>query len=430
MNKVNDFLYNNQCKILTIFLFLQPIIDMLTAVSLRIFNNSFIVGLGIRFIFMLYIIYYSVFLTNKKNKYINMYIIGIIIYILLFSINIAINKGVYALGYELKCTIKSFYFPVILVGFISLLKDNDNIDTKVFSKLFIIYCLGVLIPNILGIGFISYEVTKSGSIGFFYTANEIGAIISVLMVSYFLNMYNEKKYLYFALSLLITMYLLTSIGTKGPLILFILLMIYLVIKYLKALLINKKYKSFSFLSVGIIIFLSLFILILPKTNFYKNIVVHLEFLKVDSVDDIITNKKVFDHFIFSERLSFWNKTSKVYKKSTFLSKLLGIGYISNYSTDQVSMKMVEMDFVDIFYRHGIIGFIVYISSLILLLYKTIKKKYKEKIKNNLVEIYFISLLFSLLLAFLTGHVLISPSVSIYVALMISLFYNEVNRRCL
>lgn len=425
MKSINKILYDNSLKILTVFLFLQPIIDMLTAISLRVFDNSFIVGLGIRFIFMIYIVYYNLFLTNKKNKYINIYLLSIFIYIVLFSINIIIGKGFNAFSYEIKSTIKSFYFPIILIGLVNVFKDNKSIDTKLLSRVFIIYCLGVLIPNILGIGFISYEVTKSGSIGFFYTANEIGAIISILMVSYFINLYRDKRYLYLIISSLIVIYLSTSIGTKGPLILFIVLVIYLFIKYLKSLIKEKKYKLFSMMSISLIVLISLFIILLPRTNFYKNIVIHLEFLKVDSIDDIFTNEKVFDHFIFSERLSFWNKTNKIYMKSNISDKLLGIGYISDYATDNVSMKMVEMDFVDIFYRHGIIGFMVYMISLVWMLYKSFVKTISKKIVNKEIESYVISIIFSLVLALITGHVLVAPAVSIFVALIINLFYNQI-----
>lgn len=430
MKKINNFLYNNSYKILLFFLFLQPIIDMLTAISLRLFNNSFVIGLGIRFIFMIYMVYYSMFLTKEKNKYRKIYFLLILIYIVLFSINILYSKGINTLAYELKSTIKGFYFPIIVSCLISFFYDNKDINIMIFSKLFIIYFLGVLIPNLLKIGFISYEITKSGSIGFFYTANEIGAILSILMVSYIMLLYNEKEYIKLILSGLIILYLLTSIGTKGPLLLFVFLILYLIIKYLKSLLKSKKYKYFWLLSSCFILVISLFILLLPKTNFYKNIVVHLEFLNVDSIDDIITNKKVLDHFIFSERLSFWSKTNDIYKKSGIADKLVGIGYIDEYSTDQVSMKMIEMDFVDIFYRHGLVGFVIYMSILVLLIYRIFKKVSSSKLSNYKIEIYIISLIFSFALAFLTGHVITSPSVSIYVALIINLFYNETNRRCL
>ena len=122
-------------------------------------------------------------------------------------------------------------------------------------------------------------------------------------------------------------------------------------------------------------------LLILKYNFYKNIKTHLKFLKVDNIVDVFKDEKLIDHFIFSQRLSFWKKTNQIYKDSSLSEKILGIGYISNYSTDNVSMKMVEMDFVDIFYRHGIFGFILYFYSfvgiIIYIIKKIISKKQKE-----------------------------------------------------
>lgn len=429
MKKINNFLYDYSEKIILIFLFLQPIIDVLTAISLTLWNFSFTVGLSTRFIFMIYMLYYCFFLSKSRSKSKLIYLILLLLYILIDTTSIIYLKGFSALGYELKSTLKSFYFPIVLVGLLSFFQDEQRkIDLEKLSKLFIIYALFVIVPNLLGIGFESYAVTKSGSIGLFYTANEIGAILSILMVSYLGLLFNKEKYIQLVLSIFIILYMLTSIGTKGPLLLFILLIFYYLIKYLKSLLLTKKYKLFTSIIVVFILCISVFCLLIPKTSFYKNIKVHLEFLNVDSVTDIITSPKVLDHFIFSQRLSFWKKTNEIYMNSKLVEKILGIGYISNYSTDNVSMKMVEMDFVDIFYRHGILGFILYFYSFIIILVSIIKKMLVNKNKSILVEIGMISIIFSILLAFLTGHVLMSPSVSIFVALIISLLYNEVSRR--
>lgn len=45
-------------------------------------------------------------------------------------------------------------------------------------------------------------------------------------------------------------------------------------------------------------------------------------------------------------------------------------------------------------------------------------------RNKIVQAYMLSLVLSTILALLTGHVLTSPSVSIFVALIFNLFYNE------
>lgn len=429
MKKTNKYIDKNISKIFIIFLFMQPIIDILTAIMLHVFNIDFTIGVVVRILFLLFMIYY-LFIVNKNQnrKKTIIYIISIIIYISLFSLNIIYSKGFNALSFEFKSIIKSFYFPILLVIIYEMFKIKRNIIKPRFLKnLFILYSLLVFIPNILNIGFDSYAVTKSGSIGWFYTANEISAIISILMPIFIYIVLEKKNYYFLIVSGIILLYILTSMGTKGPLLSFSLILLYYLSKYIYLNIKRKKYKIVTYTSIILVGIISLGIILIPKTNFYKNIVVHLEFLEVKKASEIITNPKVIDHFIFSERLTFWNNTNKIYKNSNITSKLFGIGYIDNYSTDNVSMKMIEMDYVDIFYRHGIIGFIIYMSSFVYMIIKIVKKYIKNKHLNNrnkIVQAYMLCLVLSVILALLTGHVITSPSVSIFVALIFNLFYNE------
>lgn len=284
------------------------------------------------------------------------------------------------------------------------------------SNLFVIYLLFILVPNVLNLGFGSYEITKKGSIGWFYTANEVGAIISILMPFYLNEIINKKNKPIIFLSIIIIFYTLTTMGTKGPLLSFGIILIYYFIKYYKKIIKEKKYKALGIMATSFIIIIFALIMIIPKTTFYKNIIIHLDFLKVEKISDF-KNPKIIDHFIFSQRLTFLNNTVKIYNKSPISSKLLGIGYIDNYGTDQVSMKMIEMDYFDILFRQGIIGIVIIFGGIVM----TINKKKRTKKIN---DVYLLSLCLSIILALLTGHVITSPSVSIYVALIIDLIYNE------
>lgn len=423
MNKINNYITTHIEKIIIIFLFLQPVMDVLTAISMTKWNHSFLLGLGIRMLFLLLMGYYII-LSNKRSR---KYLIIIVFYLLLFMVNISCEKGINAFSYEFKSLMKTFYFPIVLLGFYEVFRKNSPYDSNILKKLFIIYLLFVIIPNLLHIGFQSYEITKSGSIGFFYTANEIGAILAILMPIFFYHLFQKENKIVNIFSILITFYLYLSIGTKAPLILFFVLLMYYFVSYFKTLIHYKKYKSVSILSMLLVVVLSSFVIFLPKTNFYKNIKVHLEFLEIEKPSDIWKDKKTLDHFIFSERLRFWSDTNQIYQKSSTVEKLIGIGYINNYSTDQVSMKMVEMDLVDLFYRHGLIGFILYMVPFIIILYQVITKYFserKELRKNKIIIAYLFSVMFALLLSLITGHVILSPSVSIYVALILILLYNE------
>ncbi len=427
MNKINTLIDKNMNKIVIIFLFLQPLIDVVTAVMLHTFKIDFTAGIFLRVLFLLFMIYYLFFVNQNRNRKKSiLYIITIIGYIALFSFHIIYIKKVGVLGNELKNVTKAFYFPILLVCMYEMFKSKKNIiKPRFLNNLFIIYGLLVLVPNLLGVGFNSYTVTKSGSIGWFYTANEISAILSILMPIFIYILLEKKNYFLIILSGIILLYILTSMGTKGPLLSFLIIVFYYLVKYIYYSFKRKKYKLITITGLVLIGLLSLFIVLIPKTNFYKNIVVHLEFLEVKKASDIIQNPKVLDHFIFSERLSFWAETHTIYHDRDMASKILGIGYLNFNSQD--SMKMVEMDYIDLFYRHGIVGFFIYMSGFFYMILKVVKKYFSNTTINNrnkIVQAYMLSMVLSIVLSLLTGHVILSPSVSIFVALILNLLYNE------
>ena len=164
---------------------------------------------------------------------------------------------------------------------------------------------------------------------------------------------------------------------------------------------------FIIIVIGII---SLIILI-PKTNFYKNIKVHLDFLKVEDVTDIIDNGNLIDHFIFSQRVTFLTDRKSIYDNATFQEKLFGIGYYYNGKKD----KQVEMDYFDIYLNHGIIGFIIFFSVYLYILVQT--TKIKRKLNFNLYMLN-VSMLLILFLSLFTGHIITAPAVSLIVVVII------------
>ena len=76
-----------------------------------------------------------------------------------------------------------------------------------------------------------------------------------------------------------------------------------------------------------------------------------------------------------------------------------------------------MDYFDIFYCSGILGFIIFFTPLVYVF----KVKYKKKTKNLIYINRFNSLFIILLTSFLTGHVLVEPNASFFVAVLILMF---------
>ena len=143
--------------------------------------------------------------------------------------------------------------------------------------------------------------------------------------------------------------------------------------------------------------------------FYKNIQIHLDFLGVSNIFDILKDEELIDHFIFSSRLTFLENTRNSYLDSSVSEKFFGIGFIERYGTDELSLKTIEMDIFDIFYRSGIVGFILYLIPVYFVLSKR-RKRIGLKTKLSISIFIFISIL--------AGHVLTSPAVSIYLVILI------------
>jgi hypothetical protein len=153
----------------------------------------------------------------------------------------------------------------------------------------------------------------------------------------------------------------------------------------------------------------LFILI-PNTNFYYNIKLHLNYLEINEVKDIFSYKFI-NRFIFSDRLTYLNDTYTFYKNSHLLEKFIGIGYINGYSTDLLNMKLIEMDLFDIFFRCGIFGFLIFLYPIILYF------KDSKKNNNKLYKICTLSIIISFIGATLSGHTLVAPSISFYLVII-------------
>lgn len=406
---------NNFEKIFLVFLYLQPILDITAGVLLH-FGYNITVSSIIRFLFIILCLIYLMFYI--KDKKINNYLLITLLYFIMFILTVIINKGLPALTYEVKNLLTTYYFVIVLITLIKLYK-NKKFNVKNLFIIYLVYLLFVFIPNILGIGFDSYWHSKEGSVGWFLSANVVGSILSILLP--ILLIYKKKINIkIILLTLIINLYVILSIGTKVPVLAFILIIGINLIYYLILQIKNKQYKKMAIIIFPIIIIISLSILILPKTSFYKNIVIHINYLEKKDNGKIST-KDFIDHFIFSQRLTFEENTKKAYNNASVLEKIFGIGYIENYATDKVSLKTIEIDYFDIFYRHGIIGFIIFFIPVIYVL-KDIINAFKNINYISLNKLLSISLIF--ILALFQGHIFVTPANSIYVALILALAHEN------
>ena len=404
---MNKFLEKNISKIVSFFILLQPILDLITGLCVNLFDFNITVGIIIRILFLALIMYVTTFVFKKK---LSLWVyISIIFYSILYLIGIIIYKdGSYFA--EIQGLVKAFYFPIILISLYEL-RDKIKINNLTLVVTLFTYLICIFIPTIFNFGFKTYEITKAGTLGFYNSANEISGIISLLTPFMFILLAGKNKYLMKTLMLIIFLVVILMMGTKTPLLSLCITLGSIFMYYFYHCIKKKTYKPIVYSLVLIIIgFISL-MLVLPKTNFYKNIEVHLDFLEVDNVFEVFTEYELIDHFIFSQRLTFLEDKNELYKDSSVYEKIFGIGY----TQDNKLHKAVEMDYFDIYYSHGFIGFILYFGIYVYVLFNVLKDKQKTEF-NRCMRL--VSLLLIIILSMFTGHIITGPAVSFIAAVII------------
>ena len=405
-------------KFIVIFLCLQPFLDITSGILLH-FGYSITISSIIRLAYMMLCILYLIFVV--KNNKINKYLFFIFIYFILYVITVLVTKSSIILVSEIKNFLTTFYFSINLLTFTEIYHKR-TFNTKILSMLYLIFLTLILIPNLLNLGFNSYSDSKTGSTGWFYSANTVGSILSILLPFTIINI--KKINLNIILLAIINLYTIFNIGTKTPVLSFFIVIFvnaiyfifYLVKKYNYKKLIIPLFSSFVIFVIGFSL------LVIPKTSFYKNLVIHINFLEKQNNGNINLSHFV-DHFIFSERLSFAKKTQNFYCKSSYLEKLFGIGYMKKNISNKPFYKTIEIDYFDVFYRHGLIGFLLFFLPVLYVIVELIKKcknVYTDQKKLNI----FISILLIFSLALFQGHIFVTPQISIYAALILSLSYNN------
>ena len=417
---MNAWIKKNFNTLLIIFILLQPILDLITGFGIHIWKMDITIGIIIRMIFLLVILYSVMFVYKKKQNW--LYYGILIVYGLLYVLGIILFKDGVGLFSEIQGLCRVFYFPVLLIALYSI-KDEIKISKMTLMVVLVTYLVCILVPNCLNLGFETYEITKAGTLGFFNSANEISGIISLLTPIMILIFVSSKKIIPAVIISCIYLYVILTIGTKTPLLSLGITIFFTYLWFIYNAVKVKKYKRIGISLIALVLFTIALILILPKTTFYKNIETHLNYLKLDNVTEVFEDEKLVDHFIFSSRLKFMKERQQDYMDGNIYQKLFGIGYLNN----QKEAKAVEMDYFDIYYNHGIIGFILFFGMYGYFFYLIMKERRKLEFEQYML---YISILLSIFLSFFTGHIITAPAVSILVTVLLLMLVKQKKKRLL
>ena len=423
----------NVQNVIIAFIILQPIIDIITGISMNYTNITITFGIIIRTVFMLFCVILGFIKANKKYKIImGTYFATLALYMIAFLANEYTKNGMNLILTQIKGLVKNFYLPIIVVALIPIFKEyNIQIHRKVLNISLLIYTFTIFICSITGNGFLTYKAgDKAGTVGLFYSANEIGAILCLLSPFLVVDFIRKKVTVWDAVSLVLLVYAVLQLGTKVPYFGLIILIFAIIFKCIIEIKINKKnlYKKtgvfFTFL-IAIYLITGLTPVGENLTKIYGDVfLVTKEDFKSEGQEQEekpheVTNFKDLEELknvSVSGRNDFLKANSKKYKDGNALDKILGIGFIENKDGAYEELKQTEMDYFDILFCNGILGVIIFAIPLITFLVILVRKTILKRKKIDLEEIYFLCM--TGIVALFAGHVLNAPAVSIYIAIIL------------
>ncbi|USK97887.1 O-antigen ligase family protein [Bacillus tropicus] len=435
---------------LLLFIVFQPILDLLTSFSIYVLHMSATVGIVVRFAFMLLALGYL--LLHHKQQGAKKYILYLCLFGIVLAIGLVNNlmvKSPVSFGEEVKFIMKSVYPIVLLFGYIIALKELKN-NEFAFHKIITYFLYATLILSIsiitamaTGTDFPSYPNSKIGSRGWFFAGNDLSSIFAIMfpiVVLYSVHKTTSFSKVYYWIPTVLAMYASIMIGTKvgyGAIVITLgIALFFLFIEYMMHR--KKEGKGFTYLVNTIVaaVVLGGLLVLTPQTPIAKNMSIHLQIYEYKkSVQDEKDRKegkvvKEEEHkqgeltdsemksLIYSDRDKFLKVYKQYYKEAPLSQKLFGMGYAGNYTTE---MKLVEMDFHDLFFAFGIVGFLMYLLPLLyfgikifIRLITNFKKLFS--VKHMLLAS---TLVLSLGIGFMSGHVLTAPAVSIFFVVILA-----------
>lgn len=432
-------------KILTIFFLSLPFVDLLTSLSTRFIDSPITIGVVVKglslAISVIYVFFYS---PNKYKKHITVYITCICIFAGIYFLT---KPDIWTLSSfltEIIYAFKYLYFPIITPCLYVMFHDFD-IKVRLIKYIITIDCFAyaalMLIPYFTGTGFVSYEWSFGGTTGWFYAANEIGAILAVLSICIFDLMDNNKKWQILLAAPII--YSVSIMGTKVSYLGIIASVMVSVLIFILSHKTNRYTLPSSLLAILLVCCVSsvavenmgtlsdMDVLPPPSTEIETEISTELEDplenIPQTTIDYIYGNKLLnMVNRLTSNRLLYFMENWKPYTAGGLSTILFGLGWAPRTTINYTYYKqLVEIDVLDILLHYGVIGFLVYFAPFAYLAYRYIRNIRRVSISSYA---YILATLLGIGISCIAGHVLGAPSVSIYLALLIVLIIRQTEEK--
>lgn len=402
---MKDFIYK---KLLVYFILLQPIIDMFTSYMVKIdldLSIGIITKVFLMFLAGIYLVFY-----DKENRRFNY--IYIFFLILLFGLNIYNNIDILEvrLVEYFNYFVKYIYHLLMLLFFIRWYK-NYNIKLYQLRVPLLIIAFSFILSVVTDTAYLSYGklLIKKGISGWYSSANELGNLVCLLFPVALYNAFHNKDGIFFDKVLFIICgIIMLSLGTKVGLLGYFCVLIFYVL--IRLFMIKKKKLDKSFVLTLILIIGAL--MCYNYIPAFHNMSINMD--KYGNMEDALLSGR--DEYL------------KEMKQKRVNCNLFDIFVGKSFARDKDgSILIIEQDFYDIYFMYGIFGILLFIALYIkvyIMFFKKIRlylKKPSLFSKKYFAVIVAVSL--ELCVAFISGHSLLSPSVSTYLVLLVAMSLN-------
>ena len=384
--------------VLMLLIILQPIMDAVTYLQIRYSFNFISLSSIIRAVTLGLMILYLLVIKKRRKEI--LFLIGYFI-IYLLSQTFLLHNGISS---SLNTILTIFYLPIVILFMQEVNINESYFNLKIIMITYLIYLNLIVIPYLFKYGNYAdnFYDGKNGFYGLFYGGNEISNILVILLPLVIEYLVKRKSYFLIILTFVELLLCIYLVGTKTLMLGSIIVSIYFLFKYW-----CPVYKKFSkkkkciLWGLAFLIFLCTLV-VLPQMAVTKNIIRAIEYYGFNLNNVFSLNG--LDKLIFSGRLEILKVVSNLYRNSSLFSILLGLGksYINLF-------KGIEIDIFDIFFALGISGILVYGYIMV----KNIKS-------GKLKGVYLFTFVLGMVISLVTGHVLNTPNVSIFIGLLFGL----------
>lgn len=455
------FSYGRIPGLLMLYLLLQPVVDILTSVAAQS-GSSITAGTVIRAVYVVVVALWLLFSRPYAGK--RWVFLGTCLatgYLALYCLHSLLTGGFSLCLTNAAESLKVFYFLYTALLLYALYRQR-----RFVMPLWAIaasgagYCLVIVLAFVTGSSFISYNAGY-GYCGWFYSANDVSNIIllsaPIILCLCLERLENAKKwYTFLALFVVLFSVVFSAcfIGTK---------LVYLgVLGYLVCALVWYLVRATCFrerrLRRGLVAILCLCALLVaiypisPLNAYINDVYVPMSgedqaametsqaipgIVEVDRakkhaemeaaaegtwLGEMIKTRPLVKKldWILSRRLLSIAPILQEYLDGNALTKLIGIGYGQAPHHQREIVHLVEMEPLALLLRHGIVGFaLYYVPCLAIALWVIVC--FFRRPKTRLADFAYCSNLFSALTALaasiIVGHILQTPCVSIFVAMV-------------